>query len=223
MTKIKDLHKSDRPRERLMKMGSGALKNRDLLAIMLGSGYEGKNAISVAGNLLKRHSLEKVAEMPFEKLKKLKGIGDAKACKLMAAFELSRRAFSVKPGSLPAIQAPEDVLAIVSDIRKNRKEHLVALYLNARNQLLHRETISVGSLNANKVHPREVFSPALEHLAASVILAHNHPSGDAEPSEEDVKVTKNLAKAGRIMGIEVLDHVVLGKDSLVSMKENNLF
>lgn len=220
--KIKDLHESERPREKLIKKGPGALKNKDLLAILLGSGYEGKNAIVVAEKLLSKYPLEKLTDVSFGRLKKLKGIGDAKACKLMAAFELSKRAFSLTT-SLPTIQTPEDVLATVSDIQKNKKEHLVALYLNARNQLLHKETISVGGLNTNIVHPREVFSPALEHLAASVILAHNHPSGDATPSEEDIRVTKRIAKAGKIMGIDVLDHIIIGKNSNVSLKEEKLF
>jgi len=220
--RMKDMHKVERPREKLINKGPGALKNKELIAILLETGYKGKNVIGVAENLLSKYPLKKLADVPFDKLKNLKGIGHAKACKLMAAFELSKRVLSVG-SSLPAIETPEDVLAVVGELQKNKKEHFVVLYLNARNQLLHRETISIGSLNTNNVHPREVFSPALEHLAASVILAHNHPSGDATPTSEDVQVTKRIAKAGKIMGIDVLDHIILGNNSYTSLKEKNLF
>ncbi len=220
--KIKDMPKPERPREKLINKGPEALKNKELLAILLGSGYEGKNVIAIAENLLNKYPVENLADVPFAKIKNLKGIGHAKACKLLAAFELSRRVFSINTSPSPIIQNPDDVLAVIADLHKNKKEHLVALYLNARNQLLHKETISVGSLNVNMINPREVFSPALEHSAAYVILAHNHPSGEATPSKEDVQVTRRIVKAGKIMGIDVLDHIIVGNNSHVSLEEEKL-
>ena len=124
--------------------------------------------------------------------------------------------------SLPTIVTPKDAVAQLTDLRHNKKEHFIALYLNARNQLVHKETISMGTLNANLVHPREVFEPALKHSAAGIMVAHNHPSGDPKPSEDDLEITKRLAEAGKMMGVELLDHVIIAANSHFSFKEEQL-
>ena len=157
--------------------------------------------------------------MPLHTLAALKGIGRAKACVFVAAFELTRRGLSKGIGVLPVISRPLDVVPALADIVGQRKEFFVCLFLNARNQVIHKEVVSIGSLCASIVHPREVFRAAVQHSAASVILAHNHPSGDASPSKADIDLTQRLVDAGRIMGIDVLDHIVVAESDFVSFKE----
>lgn len=221
-SRIRDMLRVEKPRERLMEKGPEALKDSELLAILLGSGYKGKNVLEVAKRILKDYSSKKLANIPFSKLKGLKGIGPAKACVIKAAFELSKRAFEVEEEILPVIKTSKDVAAEVSYIRNHKKENFIVLYLNARNQVISKETISVGTLNASVVHPREVFQPAVSKSAASIILAHNHPSGDTDPSEDDIELTKRMIKAGEIMGIEVLDHIIVSKKGYLSMKGKGL-
>ena len=220
---ISGLAKLDMPREKLSARGPEALKDEELLAILLGTGYEGKNVLEVSKAILRKHPKEKLLNLTFQELTSLKGVGQAKAATLMAGFELAKRALNRGVGILPAISKPADVLPLVADLREKRKEHFVALLLNARNQVLHREDVSVGSLNASLVHPREVFSPAVERAAAAVILVHNHPSGDVTPSRDDLDLTDRLVKAGQIMGIDVLDHLIVAKQAFLSFKERGLF
>lgn len=147
-------------------------------------------------------------------------MGSAKTCEIVACFELGRRLLQNKQSTL--ILGPKDVWEELKDIRDNKKEHFVIFFLDARNQEIKREVISIGSLNANLVHPREVFEPAVRHLAAQVIVAHNHPSGDPEPSEDDLEITKRLTEAGKILGIEVVDHIIITKSDFLSFKEKGL-
>jgi len=219
MAKIKDLPKSDRPREKLVAKGVENLKDSELLAILLRTGKAGKNVIEVASQILTKHSKKRLLQMTYQDLVKIGGIDSAKASTLLAAFELAKRALEVNNTSLPTIVTPKDVVAQLTDLRHNKKEHFIALYLNARNQLVHKETISMGTLNANLVHPREVFEPALKHSAAGIMVAHNHPSGDPKPSEDDLEITKRLAEVGKMMGIELLDHVIIATNSHFSFKE----
>ena len=212
----------DLPREKLERLGPEALRDEELLAVLLRTGYEGKNVLRVADGILRRHPPEVLLDMGLEGLTRLKGIGRAKAAGLVAAFELARRALDRGIGIAPALSQPVDVVGIVSDLRALRKEHFVSVFLNARNQMISRETVSVGTLNASLVHPREVFAPAVGSSAASVILVHNHPSGDVTPSREDVDLTKRMVQAGDIMGIEVLDHVIVAEERFLSMKEAGL-
>ncbi|MBU4057038.1 DNA repair protein RadC, partial [Patescibacteria group bacterium] len=149
-------------------------------------------------------------------------IGAGKACLLLAAFELTKRALDVEDNNLPMINSAKDAVAQLQELRTAKKEHFVVLYLNARNQLIQKETISIGTLNASLVHPREVFKPAIDCLASSVILAHNHPSGDSEPSEDDLDLTKRMVEAGKILGIEVIDHVIISNSNSFSFKDKNL-
>lgn len=223
MPKIKDIPKVDRPREKLAKFGTEFLKDSELLAILLRTGIEGKNAIEVANQILSRFSKKHLLGLSFGQLKQIKGIGPAKACQIMAAFELSKRVLKDDASSIkPTIQTPQDVIAQVSYLKNYKKENLVALYLNSRNELIEKETISVGTLNANLVHPREVFEPALRFFCAQVVVAHNHPSGDPEPSEDDLKITKQLKKAGKILGIELIDHIIITAGCFYSFKDKNL-
>ena len=220
--KIKDLPKSDRPREKLIAKGAENLKDPELLAILLRTGKVGKNVIEIASQILGKYSKKRLLQMTYEDLSKISGIDSAKATTLLAAFELSKRALEVNDTNLPTIVTPKDVVAQLTDLRHNKKEHFVALYLNARNQLVHKETISMGTLNVNLVHPREVFEPAVRYLAAQVVIAHNHPSGDPKPSDADLEITKRLAEAGKMMGIEVVDHIIVTKNSFLSFKEEHL-
>ncbi len=220
--KIKDLPKVDRPREKLIAKGVENLRDSELLAILLRTGTIGKNVIEVASQILLKHSKKRLLQMTYEDLSKISGIDSAKATTLLAAFELSKRALEVNDTNLPVINTARDAVAQLSDIRDLKKEHLVALYLNAKSQLVCKETISMGTLNANLVHPREVFEPALTYSAAQIIAAHNHPSGDSKPSEDDIEITKRLTEAGKLMGIEVTDHIIISKNSYFSFKEENV-
>jgi len=220
--KIKDLPKSDRPREKLVAKGVENLKDSELLAILLRTGTIGKNVIEIASQILSKYSKKRLLQMTYNDLSKISGIDSAKATTLLAAFELSKRALEVNDTNLPVISDAKDAVAQLSDMRDLKKEHFVALYLNAKNQLIHKETISMGTLNANLVHPREVFEPALKYSAAQIIVAHNHPSGDSKPSEDDLEVTKRLTEAGKMMGIDVMDHVIVSKNSHFSFKEEKL-
>jgi len=221
--KIKDLPKIERPRERLVARGQENLKNKELLAILLGTGTEGKSAIEVAEQILEKYPVKNFLQLKYEELLKIKGINSAKACTILASQELVKRALEVRDESLPKINSVQDVLAQSVYMRDKSREHLMALFLNARNELLYKKPMFIGTLNANLVHPREIFQEALKQNAASVILAHNHPSGDNEPSEDDILITKRISEAGKLMGVEVLDHVIITKGkSPYSFKENDL-
>ncbi|MDO8451265.1 MAG: DNA repair protein RadC [bacterium] len=220
--RIKDLPKVERPREKLIAKGAENLKDSELLAILLRTGRAGKSAIEIASQILTEHSKKRLLQMTYQDLVKISGIDSAKATTLLAALELSKRTLEVNDTNLPTIITSKDVVAQLTELRHNKREHFVVLYLNARNQMVHKETISMGTLNANLVHPREVFEPALKHSAASITVAHNHPSEDPKPSEDDLEVTKRLVEAGKIMGIEIADHVILTKNSHLSFKEEHL-
>lgn len=218
--KIKDLPKIERPREKLIKYGPGHLSNSELLAILLRSGKRGENVLELANKILKIFKAENLPNAAYDELKGFSGLGPAKACEIIACFELGKRLLKGKAAGL--FLKPEDVWKELKEIREHKKEHFIIFFLDSRNQEIKREIVSIGSLNANLVHPREVFEPAIKNLAAQVILAHNHPSGDPEPSEDDVELNKRLAEAGKILGIEVIDHIVIGKNGYLSFKEKGL-
>jgi len=190
------------------------------LAILLRSGKKGENVVELAGKISKRFRADKLPHLTFDELKDYPGLGPAKACEIVACFELGKRLLKGKKARI--YLKPKEVWEELKDIRDNKKEHFVIFYLDSRNQEIKREIISVGSLNANLVHPREVFEPAVRNLAAQIILAHNHPSGDPEPSEDDITITKRLVEAGKIMGIEVVDHIIVVKNGFFSFKEKSL-
>jgi len=221
--RIKDLPKTERPREKLISKGAENLKDEELLAILLRTGREGKNVLDLAKQILRKYSKKRLLNMRYENLIKVKGISEAKACTILAAQELVKRALKVRDEALPVVRSVKDVLLQVSYLREKTREHLMAIYLNARNELLFRKHIFTGTLNANLAHPREIFAEALKQNAASVILVHNHPSGDPEPSQDDLEITKRIIEAGKIMGIDVLDHIIIAKTKApFSFKEKKL-
>ena len=220
MAKIKDLPKVDRPREKLERYGPEKLSNSELLAILLGTGSKGINVVELSKRILSKFSADGLSKANVKELKNTFGLGSAKSCEVVACFELGRRLLQNKQSAL--LLSPQDVWEELKDIRDNKKEHFVIFFLDARNQEIKREIISIGSLNANLVHPREVFEPAVRYSAAQIIVAHNHPSGDPEPSEDDLVITKRLVEAGKILGIEVVDHIIVVKDRFLSFKDQGL-
>lgn len=223
---IHDLPLSERPRERLLKLGAEALSAPEILALILGRGTKGESVMITAQNLLKEfHNLKGIASASIEELTKVKGIGHAKAAQIKAAFELSKRLeSSFDEGEKPPIKSPEDVVKLVkTQLKGKKKEHFLALSLDTRNHLISVQPISIGSLDTSIVHPREVFKEAISSSAASVIFVHNHPSGDPQPSEDDIKLTKRLVEVGEIIGIEVLDHIIVCDKDHLSMKAKSLF
>ena len=205
---------SDRPRDRLLNHGPEGLSDSELVALLLGTGPAGPEALQVADGLA-GPGAALLTSAPARHLLRTRRVGPARAAALAAAFELGRRA-AVASG--PSVASPEEAWSLVSDMADLRKEHFRALYLDARRRLVKTETVSIGTLTSSLVHPREVFQPAVAHSAAAVVVAHNHPSGDPEPSPEDLALTRRLRQAGEILGIEVLDHVVVGRGRFVSLK-----
>jgi len=188
----------------------------------LRTGRKGKNVLELARQVLNKYSKKRLLKLTYEDLIKIKGIDSAKACTILAARELITRSLGVESETVPKISSVKDVISQVSYLRNKTREHFVVLYLNARNELILKKHLFVGTLNANLIHPREIFANALSANAASVILVHNHPSGDSEPSQADLEITKRLIEAGKIMGIDVLDHVIITKYKVFSFKEKRL-
>jgi DNA repair protein RadC len=221
--KIKDLPKVDRPREKLILKGPQNLKDEELLAILLRTGREGKSALDLAKEVLRKYSKKRLFKMSYEDLTKIKGINLAKACTILAAAELVKRSLKIQEETLPIIHSTKDVLAQAVYLRQKTREHFMTIYLNARSEMIwKKESTFIGTLNASLVHPREIFTEALKQNAAAVILVHNHPSGDAEPSQDDLEITKRIVEAGKIMGIDVLDHVIITKTHIFSFKEKGI-
>ena len=220
--RIKDLPKIERPREKLISKGPQNLKDEELLAILLRTGRKGKNVLELARQVLTQYPKKRLLKMKYEDLIKIKGINSAKACTILAAIELVKRALEKGEETLPVIQSTKDVIAQAVYLRDKTREHLMTIYLNARNEMIFKKPMFIGTLNANLVHPREIFQEALKQNAAAVILVHNHPSGDAEPSEDDLAITKRIIEAGKTMGIDVLDHVIITKNKSFSFKEKKL-
>lgn len=216
MPKIKDIPKIERPREKLEKYGPEKLSNAELLAILLRTGVKGLNVIELSKKILKEFPKEKIVNITVRDLKSVFGLGSAKASEIVAFIELGKRLLKDKESRL--IMSPIDVWENLKDIRDHKKEHFIIFYLNSRNQEIQREIISIGTLNANLIHPREVFEPAVKNLCSHIIIAHNHPSGNSEPSEEDIEITKRLVEAGKILGIEIVDHIVVSKNDYRSIE-----
>jgi DNA repair protein RadC len=222
---VHDLPLSERPRERLLKLGPEALSAQEILAIILGRGIKGESVMVTSQKLLSKFgNLKGIANASMEELTQISGIGPAKAAQIKAAVELSKRLeSSADESKKPALKSPEDVVNIVrGQLKGKKKEHFLVLCLDTRNHLINCKSVSMGSLDTSVVHPREAFKEAISSSAASVIFVHNHPSGDPEPSEEDIELTKRLAKAGEIVGIEVLDHIIVCDKSYLSLKARNL-
>jgi len=218
---IRDLPEGERPRERLAKNGAEALANAELLAILLRTGSTKESALGLANRLLSHFGgLPGIAQATVEQLSALSGLGLAKATQLKAAFELGKRLAVYCEDSRPTVTSPAEAAGLVMEtLRHEQKEHFRALLLDTRNRVIAQETISVGSLQANIVHPREVFKAAIARSAAALIVLHNHPSGDPSPSEEDRAITARLVEAGALIGIPLLDHIIIGAGKFLSLKE----
>ena len=223
---VRDLPPEERPREKLLAYGPSGLSNAELLAILLRSGTRKKSVLRIAEEILahiKEQGLVGMVHISVAELAKIDGVGKVKAATLQAAIELARRLAVQQSAKIQMITGPEDVARYaMPHYRFEQKEHFAVLLLNTKNHVISMPEVSVGSLSAAVVHPREVFRAAIDHAAAAMILLHNHPSGDPTPSREDIAVTERLVKAGKIMDIPVLDHVVLGRDRFISLKEKGL-
>ncbi|MDZ4231026.1 MAG: DNA repair protein RadC [Dehalococcoidales bacterium] len=223
---IHDLPVSERPRERLQRFGVEALSAQEILSLLLGRGIAGESVTVTAQRLLSQFGgLKGIAGATVEELAGVRGIGPAKAAQIKAAFELANRTDgAAEPEAKLPVKTPDDVANLVRGrLKGKKKEHFLALLLDTRGQVIKVAEISVGSLDTSIVHPREVFKEAVAGSAASVIFVHNHPSGNPEASEDDVKLTKRLAEAGEIMGIDVLDHVIVCDKDYLSLKDKGLF
>lgn len=218
---IKDFPQDERPRERFVLNGPQSLSNHELIAILLRTGTKDESVLQLANRLITHfEGLRLLKDASLDEITAIKGIGSAKAIQLLAAVEIGRRISTLTYDDRYTIRSPEDgANYVMHDMRFLSQEHFVCLYLNTKNQVLHKQTIFIGSLNASIVHPREVFKEAFRRSAASIICIHNHPSGDPTPSREDIEVTKRLAESGKIIGIEVLDHLIIGENKFVSLKE----
>ncbi|OMP67544.1 RadC family protein [Domibacillus epiphyticus] len=218
---IRDVPPHDRPRERMIGSGPQSLSNHELLAILLRTGTKQESVLQLSNRILHEfEGLRLLKDASLEEITAIKGIGIAKAVQIMAALELGRRLGRLKYEERFMIRSPEDAANyMMEEMRFLSQEHFVCLYLNTKNQVMHKQTLFIGSLNASIVHPREVFKEAFRRSAASIVCLHNHPSGDPSPSREDIDVTKRLVECGKILGIDVLDHLIIGEKKFVSLKE----
>ncbi|MBM2820565.1 MAG: repair protein RadC [Candidatus Berkelbacteria bacterium] len=226
---ICDLPKTERPRERLIKLGSEALSAQELLALIIARGVSGKSVMNIAQELLSKYgNIKGVSEATIEQLCQIKGIGEAKATQIKACFEIARRIENqeIEQSKLKkfTLSSPKDIVKLAKPILKDKKkEYFLVFPLDSRNQIMKEEIISIGTLNANLVHPREVFKQTIANNAVSMVIVHNHPSGDINPSDEDIEITKQLIDAGNILGIQIVDHVILNNNHHFSFKDNHIF
>jgi DNA repair protein RadC len=222
--RIMDLHESDRPRERLASLGPQALTNAELMAILLRVGVKGESAVTVGQRLLNKFGgLGGLHRAPFADLKKQHGLGDAKAAQIKAAIELGRRLTLESPEERPMINSPADAAALVSyEMSALEQEHLRVLLLDRRNRVLETVEVYRGSVNSSQIRIGEVFKEAIRKNSSAIIVIHNHPSGDPTPSPDDVAVTRAIVQAGKLLDVEVLDHLVIGQGKWVSLKERGL-
>jgi DNA repair protein RadC len=221
---MKELPKEIRPRERLFEQGAAGLSDVELIAIIIRTGTKDETSLQLSQRLLQEFgSLGKISYASLEELSRFHGIGRAKAAQLIACIELGRRLSKAAVGARVSINRPEQLADILMlEMRYLDREHFKAVVLNTKNQILKIVDISIGSLNSSIVHPRELFKVVLKHSGAALIVAHNHPSGDPEPSSEDIRLTKRLNEAGKILGIDLLDHLILGDGKFVSLKERGI-
>ncbi|SMB92142.1 DNA replication and repair protein RadC [Desulfonispora thiosulfatigenes DSM 11270] len=221
---LKEYPEELQPRERLDKYGVRALSDRELIAILLTTGSTKKTALEIAEQVLTRHNgLRGILDISLEELSSFDGIGIAKASRIISAVEIGKRISLKGQEFKPTIKSPEDVANLLMEkMRYLDREHFKVILLNTKGQVIKCETISIGTLNSSLVHPRELFKIAIRRSAASIILVHNHPSGDTSPSREDIQVTKKIMEAGKLLDIKVLDHIIIGDKSFLSLKEKAL-
>ncbi|MFI5383245.1 MAG: DNA repair protein RadC [Methanosarcina thermophila] len=218
--RIRDIPEEERPRERLIRNGPESLSNAELLGVILRTGSREENAVSLANQILSKYNIKQLSLTNVSTLTQVHGVGKAKAAQIAAVFELARRLETFVEEPKRKICSPKDVYALMyPKMREQKKEKFITLCLDTKNQVLKEEVVSIGSLNASIVHPREVFKSALMESSASVIIVHNHPSGDPSPSREDIMVTEKLVEGGKLLGIDVLDHIIIGDGRYVSLKD----
>lgn len=220
MTKLKDIPQIDRPRERFLEKGPDALSKSELLAILLGSGIKGKNVKQLSEQIIRKFS-NKFLDITVDDLLEIPGIGKAKALQIVSALALIKRFYEELGPKDNIVLSAQDAVSLTSEIRDKKKEYLVCLYLNARNALLKKEVISIGTLDKSLLHPREIFGPAVELRAAGVVLLHNHPSGDVEPSKQDIEVINKILEAGKIMGVNVIDFIIVSEKDIHSVFQSS--
>lgn len=208
----------DRPREKLVQKGVAALSSHELLMVILGRGMKGRDVAAQASDILKLIETEKES-ITLEKLEQIQGIGVAKAGQILAAFELTKR-YLIKEDK--KIRNTEDILALVADLRDKKQEHFITITLTGASTLIEKREVFKGTINFSVVHPREIFADALADRAAGIIFVHNHPADDAQPSEADIKLTKQLCDAAKLMGIQVVDHIIVTKHSYYSFQADGL-
>lgn len=218
---IKEFHPSDKPRERLLTYGAENLTNKELLAILINSGSKNESSITLANSIIKDlKSIRDLRDITFQELTSIKGIGEAKAISILAVVELAIRMHTHNSEEYYYIKSPEDVSNFLMEkMRYYQQEHFVVLFLSTKNQVIHQQTMFIGSLNASIVHPREIFKEAVKRSAAAIVCVHNHPSGDPTPSKQDIEVTERLIECSEILGIDFLDHIIIGAGKFVSLKE----
>ncbi len=224
---LRDLPINERPRERLVKHGVESLSLQELLSLIFGRGVKGESVVNISQKLISAFgSLDQLSEASIEELKKIKGLGLAKACQLKACFEISKRfkkEESLRKNNTAIIKSPKDLYPLLKEkIINFHKEYFMVVSLDNRNKIISIDVVSIGTLNSSLIHPRETFETAIKNHAAGIIICHNHPSGELEPSEEDLLVTRNLTKAGRLLMISVIDHLIITKDSYISFKERKI-
>ncbi len=220
--KIKNLPKEEKPREKLINSGPESLKNYELLAIILGKGNKKENVFEISKRVIEEYGSGTAAsETGVKKITGLFSIGTVQSCQIVACFELGRRFFGKSRKEI-YIRSPKDAYEYLADMGKLTKEHFRGLYLDVKNKLLHNENIFIGTLSSTLIHPREIFQPAIKHSAAGIILAHNHPSGDPEPSEDDIKITRKILDASKVLEINILDHIIIGDAEFISLKEKGI-
>ena len=217
--KLRELPVHERPRERLMELGAGALSDAELLAILLRTGTKEESVLSLAQRVLRRYSLKELAEASVGELKRIHGISDAKACEIAACFELARRLQRASRDAKYVKSSDDAYRVLFPRLAHRRVEVFACIYLNSRNRVLRVAELSVGGMEASVVQPREVYRVALEEGATRVIVGHNHPSGDPEPSGEDIRITKALRLGGELLGVELLDHLIVGDGCYVSLRD----
>jgi len=221
---IKEIPSAERPRERFLELGADQVFTYELLAILLRTGSKEESVIDLSKKLFyKVKTLKNLSLMQIDDLTKVKGIGPSKAIQILAAFELGKRMHSEDYKKRLKMHNPESIFLYLKDqLELKTQEHLIGLFLNTKGELIKKETIFVGSLNMSVVHPREIFKKAVQVSAASMVIAHNHPSGDPSPSKQDIDITKRLVKSGLMMDIEILDHIIVGQNKYFSFKEHGM-
>ncbi len=222
--RIREIPSEDRPLERLIKYGAEALSNAELLAIIIRTGSREQNAITLASRLMSTsQGLGFLSSCTVPELRQEKGIGRVKAAQIKAAIELGKRLKNYRPDNRYKITSPADAAELVmEDMRYLNKEHLRVIFLNTKNYVMEVKDLSIGSLASSIVHPREVYSEAIRKSCSSIIVCHNHPSGDPSESQEDINITKRLHEVGKLVGIELLDHLIIGNGSYISLKERGI-